>query len=137
VADTFVRFRLGRTHEGDVWAVLLHDQPVDLATGGWVTRVVAAGTPPREWSSDATADDPGRVVLGTAAVELAGESVNTSTVQIVHRPEYTEEWPPFVADFDVVIERNLGQPNSERYTVLSGFMRGDDVATDDSPAVPA
>lgn len=128
MGDVFVRYRLGRRYESDVWAVFLHDQPVDLAAGGWAVTAVVAGQPDHVWrSSNAITDGP-RVVIGSTSLELDGATVVTSTVQLSHLPQHTETWQPFTADFEVVIDRAADTADAQRYTVLEGYMRADDLA---------
>lgn len=125
--DVFVRFPLGRTFESETWGVLLRGQPV-TSSDGWTVRAEATvGGVVREWTS---AGGPARVVLGTTPVDGV-DGVTTLTVQLAHDAAWTADWGPFTADFEVVLERGAGA-DVERYEVLSGFMRGDSRATDDS-----
>lgn len=126
MSDVFERFRLGRSWASDVYAVLLHDQPVDLSTGWTVTAEATIAGEVRTW----TVTGPDRFVdLAHDAVDLGGpQPLQTSTVQLRNTPAATEGWSPFSADFEVVIAKD-----GARYTVLSGFLRGDDRASDDSP----
>lgn len=117
-----LRFYLGDTWRSPVWAVLVDDLPVDLSTGGWVTRCQARRGPRgpllHEWT-----DSNGGIQLSTADVVFGdtGESGETSTIQIVNDADETDTWDPFSADFEVEIERGSGD-NMERHTVLSGRM---------------
>lgn len=106
----------------EVWAVCLDDAAIDL-TEGWVVTAQArarADSPVvlAEWS---TAN--GRVLLGTAAVDISpGVSVTTSTIQLRHSAATSQAWAPFAARFDCQIQRGPDD-DPQRYTIAAGTVR--------------
>lgn len=118
-----LKFRLGDTWGSPVWAVLVHDQPVDLEDD-WLVRVQARrrpeDAPVHEWTVQ-----NGGLVLGRATVEYTStqQTVETSTIQMVNSAYKSATWLPFSADFEVEISRGTGA-QMERFTVVRGRISG-------------
>lgn len=119
-----LRFRLGDTWTSEPWAVLVDDEPVDLAADGWTVRCQAR----RRWSDEVLQEwstDNGLIQLGVTTVEYGdpAQSGETSTIRLKHSAAESDSWDPFSSDFEIEIERGTGA-DIERHTIVYGRVTG-------------
>jgi hypothetical protein len=112
---------IGDTYRSPRWAVVIAGQAVDL-TDGWTVRAqIRQRLGPSTLLHDFTGTG---IELGTAAVDVAGESVSTSTIRLWVPPNVSEAFNEFVGRWDCDIYHPTFDGGSPyRRTILTGAAR--------------
>lgn len=114
-----IKVRVGDTWGSPTWAVLLPGGVgVDL-TDGWTLKASVRRHRADGGATVHTWEAPDGVILGQAEVTLStGEEVTTSTVELHHDGDESEDWPIFVGPWDFEISKNAAD-----YTIAAGTFR--------------